>query len=62
MDSKIKLIVVGDCGVGKTSLLIRYVENVSLRDEFIPTLTCASLKIVRVDGKVVTFDLLDTAG
>mmetsp|Transcript_3756 Transcript_3756/g.6115 ORF Transcript_3756/g.6115 Transcript_3756/m.6115 type:complete len:201 (+) Transcript_3756:60-662(+) len=58
----LKIIVLGESGVGKTSLLVRYVEN---------TFTIATKstigadflsKEVEVDGKPVTLQIWDTAG
>ena len=57
-----KVIIIGDAGVGKTSILLRYIEN-----KFVPTTTSIGYisdrkKLVMVNGKEVQLHIWDTAG
>lgn len=59
---KIKLIVLGDSSVGKTSLIRRFVENHFLPNEAATIgFDFKPCKVV-VDGKTVQFNIWDTAG
>lgn len=57
-----KVIIIGDAGVGKTSILLRFIEN-----KFTPTTTSIGYisdrkKVVTVNGKQVQLHIWDTAG
>jgi len=57
-----KLLLVGDSGVGKSSLLHRYYENEHL-PRFISTLGIDfRIKTVEMDGKKIKLQIWDTAG
>ena len=66
-----KLVLIGNTGVGKSSLLFRFSENV-WEDKFIPTIgvdfvrifiiISQKLKTLEVDGKKVKLQIWDTAG
>ena len=56
-----KVIVVGDSGVGKTSIINRYIENFN-PDEKATIGASFSSKLQLVDNYNISFDIWDTAG
>ena len=62
VDYKFKIVIVGDPGVGKTSLILRFTDN-AFRRSYIPTLGVhISDKIFTVDSATVQIVLWDIAG
>lgn len=57
----IKLVVVGDGGVGKTCLLFAYVKK-EFVSKYIPTILDTTTSNVMVDGHPMKLNLFDTAG
>eukprot|EP00940_MAST-03C_sp_MAST-3C-sp2_P000629 g629.t1 len=57
----VKIVAVGDGAVGKTCLLLKYVDG-KYQETHIPTIFDNKAKRVNCDGKVVTLTLWDTAG
>ena len=57
----LKVVVVGDGAVGKTSLLVAYDED-KFVEEYVPTVFESKTKIVKHKGKQVSLQLFDTAG
>mmetsp|Transcript_37237 Transcript_37237/g.75992 ORF Transcript_37237/g.75992 Transcript_37237/m.75992 type:complete len:205 (-) Transcript_37237:185-799(-) len=61
-DVQIKILTIGNSGVGKTSLLIRYSSH-SFSPTFITTIGIDfKIKNVNIDGKRVKLQIWDTAG
>ena len=57
-----KVLLIGNSGVGKSSLLVRFVDD-HFHDNFMPTIGVDfKIKTVDVDGKVVKLQIWDTAG
>jgi Ras-related protein Rab-7A len=58
----IKVVAIGDSGVGKTSL-IQMFEHARYTETFKPTIGADfSNKELRIDGRIVTLQIWDTAG
>jgi len=61
-DMQIKLLMIGDSGVGKTCLLLRY-ANDSFSPTFITTIGIDfKIKNIQLDGKWIKLQIWDTAG
>ena len=61
-DYLFELLVVGNTGVGKTSLLCRYAEDTFL-PSFVPTVGVDfKIRTMELDGKKIKIQLWDTAG
>jgi len=59
--SSFKLVVFGAGGVGKSSITMRFVSNTFTTD-YIPTIEDFYRKTCRIDGRVCSLEILDTAG
>lgn len=58
----VKYLVVGDSGVGKTSLLVRYCED-AFQTEYLSTIGVDfKIKRMELEGSQVTLNIWDTAG
>ena len=60
-DITVKCVVIGDSGVGKTSLLYSYADNILPTDDFVPTIFESRTERVLVDGKEVALSLWDNS-
>lgn len=58
---KIKLVVVGDGGVGKSAITIQFFQKMFVTD-YDPTIEDSYLQHTEVDGQWCMLDVLDTAG
>ncbi|XP_069033797.1 ras-related protein R-Ras [Embiotoca jacksoni] len=60
-EERLKLVVVGGGGVGKSALTIQFIQSYFVSD-YDPTIEDSYTKICTVGGKEVRLDILDTAG
>lgn len=61
-DQQVKLVVLGDTGVGKSSLVLRFVNNI-FKPYSESTIGAAFMsKVINVDGAPVKYQIWDTAG
>ncbi|CAD8143252.1 unnamed protein product [Paramecium octaurelia] len=61
-DFLVKLLIIGDSGVGKTCLLMRYCENLFTNNHLTTIGIDFKLKTIEVGGKKVKIQIWDTAG
>jgi small GTP-binding protein len=59
--SEYKIVVLGSGGVGKSALVIRYMQG-RFVEKYDPTIEDSYRKQVEIDGTAVMLDILDTAG
>lgn len=57
----LRLCLLGSGAVGKSCIVIRFMRNI-FNDYYDPTIEDSYRKHVRVDGQIVSVDILDTAG
>ena len=58
----LKLIIIGDCGVGKTNILVRFCDNV-YKPNYVATIGVDfKLKSMTIANKKIKFQIWDTAG
>ena len=61
-DEKIKIMLLGDSSVGKTSIIKRYCKN-QYSNSFISTIGVDfETKYINIDGKIINIQIWDTAG
>ncbi|XP_038134323.1 ras-related protein R-Ras [Cyprinodon tularosa] len=60
-EERLKLVVVGGGGVGKSALTIQFIQSYFVSD-YDPTIEDSYTKVCTVDGKETRLDILDTAG
>lgn len=58
----VKLIIVGDCGVGKTNILFRFCEN-TFKNSYVATIGVDfKIKTINVKDTRIKLQIWDTAG
>merc|ERR1719285_122549 len=57
----LRLCLLGSGAVGKSCIVVRFMRNI-FEDYYDPTIEDSYRKHIRVDGQIVTLDILDTAG
>lgn len=60
-DEHIKLVILGDVGVGKSGVTIQFIQKIFI-DEYDPTIEDYYQKLFNVDDKNCVMNILDTAG
>ena len=61
-DYLFKVLLIGNSGVGKSSLLLRFADDV-FTDNFMPTIGVDfKIRTIEVDGKTIKLQIWDTAG
>lgn len=60
--TNIKIALVGDCGVGKSSIALRYTKNQFLNNYISTGGAAYSNKIIEKNGETLQLDIWDTAG
>jgi Ras-related protein Rab-8A len=61
-DDVLKLLIIGDCGVGKTNILVQFCEN-TFRPNYVATIGVDfKIKTVTVSEKRIKLQIWDTAG
>ncbi|KAJ6251982.1 ras-like protein [Anaeramoeba flamelloides] len=61
MGERMRIVIVGSGGVGKSALTIRFLQNKFIQ-EYDPTIEDTYRKTMTIDKKSVFLDILDTAG
>ena len=59
---QIKLLTLGETGVGKTSIILRYTENSFLNSQIYTIGIDCKIKKIKIDNKVINVLIWDTAG
>ena len=57
-----KIVLIGDSGVGKTSLLLRFSDDIFNANPFSTIGVDFKIKTLKVDNKIVKMQIWDTAG
>jgi Ras-related protein Rab-1A len=61
-DFLFKILLIGESGIGKSSLMLRFADN-TFSESYISTIGVDfKIRTIEVDGKVIKFQLFDTAG
>ena len=57
-----KILILGDAGVGKTSILVRYVDDDFKENPSLTVGTDSKTKTIQIKGRVAKLQIFDTAG
>ena len=60
--NQVKVILLGDCSVGKTSIIARYLKDIFNEEQMSTIGANYAMKDITIDGKKYTINLWDTAG
>ena len=61
-DNEIKMILLGDCGVGKTNIISRYLKNEFKETQMTTSGANYAMKKISLDGINLQINIWDTAG
>ncbi len=61
-EKELKIIVLGECGVGKTNIIMRYYKDAFNEDSITTTCTSYIMKIIKRDKVTYRLNVWDTAG
>ena len=61
-DILLKIVVVGDCAVGKSNILSRYINNKFSKESKTTVGLELSSKTFKIDNKIIKINIWDTAG
>lgn len=61
-DYLLKVLTLGECGVGKTSIILRYVDNKFNKNHLITIGLDFKVKLLNIKGRTVKMKIWDTAG
>ena len=61
-ENEIKMILLGDCGVGKTNIISRYLKNVFNEGQLTTTGANYAMKKININGTTFQINIWDTAG
>ena len=61
-DYLFKIIMVGDTGVGKSSILLNYINNRFISDHEITIGVEFGMRVINIDEKIIRLQIWDTAG
>lgn len=61
-DLMVKILIIGDSGVGKTCLLMRFCENMFTNNHLTTIGIDFKMKTIEIDSKKIKMQIWDTAG
>ena len=61
-DYSFKFVIIGECGVGKTSILLRFVDDSFTKNKITTIDNDFKNKTINLEGKLINLEIWDTAG